>query len=98
MVYPMPGAFYFGLRKRRRVSMYYLKTEQSFDSAHFLMDYNGKCQNLNGHRWRVVVEIKGDKLNEEQQTKGMLVDFRGTVSYNGSGFSSHGGKFCKIFL
>ena len=37
--------------------MYYLKTESSFDSAHFLKGYNGKCRNLHGHRWRVVVEI-----------------------------------------
>ena len=37
--------------------MYYLKTEQSFDSAHFLKDYDGKCRNLHGHCWRVVAEI-----------------------------------------
>lgn len=55
--------------------MYYLKTEQSFDSAHFLKDYEGKCKNLHGHRWRVVAEIQGEKLNEDQQTRGMLVDF-----------------------
>ena len=36
--------------------MYYLKTESSFDSAHFLKGYNGKCRNLHGHRWRVVVD------------------------------------------
>lgn len=55
--------------------MYYLKTEQSFDSAHFLKDYDGKCANLHGHRWRVVACIKGEELSEEKQTKGMLVDF-----------------------
>lgn len=55
--------------------MYFLKTEQSFDSAHFLKDYEGKCQNLHGHRWRVVAEIKGEHLNEDKQTRGMLVDF-----------------------
>jgi len=32
--------------------MYGLKTEASFDSAHFLTDYYGKCENLHGHRWR----------------------------------------------
>ena len=55
--------------------MYYLKSEQSFDSAHFLKDYDGKCKNLHGHRWRVVAHIKGDKLSAETQTRGMLVDF-----------------------
>ena len=55
--------------------MYYLKTESSFDSAHFLKGYDGKCRNLHGHRWRVVVEIAADQLKDEGQTRGMLVDF-----------------------
>ena len=55
--------------------MYYLKTENSFDSAHFLKGYNGKCRNLHGHRWRVVVEIAADQLKDEGQTRGMLEDF-----------------------
>ncbi|MCD8146615.1 MAG: 6-carboxytetrahydropterin synthase QueD [Clostridiales bacterium] len=55
--------------------MYYLKTEQSFDAAHFLKDYQGKCRNLHGHRWRVVAEIQGENLDAERQTRGMLVDF-----------------------
>lgn len=55
--------------------MYYLKTEQSFDSAHFLKGYQGKCHNLHGHRWRVVAEIRGEALAEDRQTRGMLVDF-----------------------
>lgn len=49
--------------------MHYIKTEASFDAAHFLSNYEGKCKNIHGHRWRVVAEIKG-KL-----TNGMLVDF-----------------------
>jgi len=55
--------------------MYYLKSEASFDAAHFLKGYEGKCSNIHGHRWRVEVEIKGEKLSEEAQTGGMLVDF-----------------------
>lgn len=55
--------------------MYYLKSEQSFDSAHFLKDYNGKCSNLHGHRWRVVAEVQGETLHEDPQTRGMLMDF-----------------------
>lgn len=55
--------------------MYYLKTEQSFDSAHFLKDYHGKCKNLHGHRWRVVAEIQGESLAAGGQTRDMLVDF-----------------------
>ncbi len=55
--------------------MYYLKTEQSFDSAHFLKGYEGKCANLHGHRWRVVAMIRGEALKEDPQTGGMLMDF-----------------------
>lgn len=55
--------------------MFYIKSEESFDSAHFLKDYEGKCRNVHGHRWRVVAEVKGEELSEEEQTRGMLFDF-----------------------
>ena len=50
--------------------MYIVNTEAAFDSAHFLSRYNGKCKNIHGHRWRVVIEIAGDSLDD-----GMVVDF-----------------------
>lgn len=55
--------------------MYYLRTESSFDAAHFLWKYEGKCRNLHGHRWRVVAEIKSLDLKQKEQTRGMVVDF-----------------------
>ena len=55
--------------------MYYLKSEAAFDSAHFLSGYDGKCKNLHGHRWRVIAEIKSETLSNEQQTRGMIIDF-----------------------
>ena len=55
--------------------MYTLKTEQSFDSAHFLAGYEGKCRNIHGHRWRVIIEIQGDELVQDGEKRGMLVDF-----------------------
>lgn len=55
--------------------MYYLKTSASFDSAHFLHGYNGKCANIHGHRWTVKVKIKGGKLQETGEKAGMLIDF-----------------------
>jgi 6-pyruvoyltetrahydropterin/6-carboxytetrahydropterin synthase len=55
--------------------MYILKTEESFDSAHFLSGYDGKCKNIHGHRWRVVVEVESEKLEDKGQTRGMIVDF-----------------------
>ena len=50
--------------------MYQLKTVADFDSAHFLSGYQGKCANIHGHRWRVVIEIAGENLDD-----GMVVDF-----------------------
>ena len=55
--------------------MYQLTIEQSFDSAHFLAGYQGKCGNIHGHRWRVLLVIQEEKLREEQQQRGMCVDF-----------------------
>ena len=49
--------------------MYILSTEASFDAAHFLSNYEGKCSNIHGHRWKVVLNIKGEPTN------GMVVDF-----------------------
>ena len=49
--------------------MHLITSESSFDAAHFLTNYEGKCKNIHGHRWRVVVTIKGELTN------GMLVDF-----------------------
>lgn len=55
--------------------MYILETEQSFDSAHFLSGYEGKCSNLHGHRWRIIARIAAEQLSHEQQTKDMVIDF-----------------------
>jgi 6-pyruvoyltetrahydropterin/6-carboxytetrahydropterin synthase len=55
--------------------MYTLKTEESFDSAHFLSGYSGKCSNIHGHRWRVIIEVSSDSLAQDGQTRGMIVDF-----------------------
>lgn len=55
--------------------MYSLTIEQSFDSAHFLAGYEGKCGNIHGHRWRVVVEAKSEELRQDKQQRGMCVDF-----------------------
>lgn len=55
--------------------MYQITIEQSFDSAHFLAGYQGKCGNIHGHRWRVLIEVKSEELKEERQQRGMCVDF-----------------------
>lgn len=55
--------------------MYGLKTEASFDSAHFLADYYGKCENLHGHRWRMEVTLGAEQLQEEGTMRDMVLDF-----------------------
>lgn len=55
--------------------MYCIRTEQSFDSAHFLAGYEGKCRNLHGHRWRVVIEVCARQLQAEGRQRGMISDF-----------------------
>lgn len=55
--------------------MYQLTTHASFDSAHFLSGYEGKCRNLHGHRWKLEVTVSSEKLAEEGQIRGMIVDF-----------------------
>ncbi len=56
-------------------TMYGLRTESDFDAAHFLTDYHGKCENLHGHRWRVVAYLAQDELQHEGTMKDMVVDF-----------------------
>ena len=43
----------------------------SFDAAHYLPGYDGKCANLHGHHWVVELGVKGP-VNPET---GMVVDF-----------------------
>ena len=51
--------------------MYKVKVTDRFCAAHRLNDYNGQCENLHGHNWKVKVVLSGEKL----QKNGILVDF-----------------------
>ncbi len=55
--------------------MYKLKVSASFDSAHFLAGYNGKCANIHGHHWVIEVVISGKELQQTGEKRGMLIDF-----------------------
>jgi len=37
--------------------MYELHVEDHFAAAHRLRDYEGECENLHGHNWRVLVRV-----------------------------------------
>ncbi len=52
--------------------MFELTVEAQFDSAHCLRGYEGACENLHGHTYRVMVHYVGDELDH----LGMLVDFK----------------------
>ncbi len=51
--------------------MYQLFVEDHFDAAHYLRNYRGKCENLHGHRYKVVVRLEATKLGET----GLAYDF-----------------------
>ena len=51
--------------------MFEVRVTADFAAAHFLRDYNGKCENLHGHNYKVYAHVRGPKLNEG----GMLLDF-----------------------
>ena len=55
--------------------MYKLKTTATFDSAHFLSGYNGKCANIHGHTWTIEVEVRENSLIAEGEKRGMVIDF-----------------------
>ncbi|AFS79598.1 6-carboxy-5,6,7,8-tetrahydropterin synthase QueD [Gottschalkia acidurici 9a] len=55
--------------------MYILKAQNTFDSAHFLSNYNGKCRNIHGHTWTVHAEVGSETLKESGEFKGMVTDF-----------------------
>ena len=45
--------------------------EFMFHSAHFLPNYNGKCEKIHGHSYKLQVFVE-DKVNSET---GMIIDF-----------------------
>jgi 6-pyruvoyltetrahydropterin/6-carboxytetrahydropterin synthase len=51
--------------------MYEIEIIASFSAAHRLRDYNGKCEHLHGHNYRVHVTCRSDTLG----SGGMLIDF-----------------------
>ena len=52
--------------------MYELVINAEFSAAHNLRNYEGKCEALHGHNWRVEVFVRADTLGEG----GMVLDFR----------------------
>ena len=51
--------------------MFELKIITQFAAAHRLRDFQGKCEQLHGHNWKVEVFVKADKLD----SAGLVRDF-----------------------
>lgn len=51
---------------------YALTVRASFAAAHRLREYEGNCERLHGHNWRVEVTVESDTLDE----RGIAIDFR----------------------
>jgi len=52
--------------------MYQITIETHFSSAHRLRDYNGECERLHGHNWKVQISVASDVLSD----LGMVMDFK----------------------
>lgn len=51
--------------------MYLVSVQASYDSAHYLRHYAGKCERLHGHHYVIEVALAGDELN----ASGIAFDF-----------------------
>ena len=54
---------------------YVLTSEYDFASAHYLNGHGGKCKNLHGHNYKVVIEVGAEDLQKEGSSREMVVDF-----------------------
>lgn len=57
--------------------MHLLKRRFSFDAAHVLQGYPGKCSNIHGHRFEVIVRVEGSlgSFRKSGVFGSMLIDF-----------------------
>ncbi|WP_312764788.1 6-carboxytetrahydropterin synthase [Epilithonimonas sp.] len=48
----------------------------TFETAHVLYNYDGKCKNMHGHSYKLFVTVKGNPINDlDDHKNGMVVDF-----------------------
>ena len=48
----------------------------TFETAHVLYNYDGKCKNMHGHSYKLFVTVKGKPIDDLNHPKnGMVVDF-----------------------
>jgi 6-pyruvoyltetrahydropterin/6-carboxytetrahydropterin synthase len=52
--------------------MYEISIQTAFSAAHRLRGYEGECESLHGHNWKVVVSVQSRELN----SIGIAIDFK----------------------
>ena len=52
--------------------MYELTITDNFSSAHFLRNYQGPCEKLHGHTWKLEITVQSTELNDI----GLVIDFQ----------------------
>jgi 6-pyruvoyltetrahydropterin/6-carboxytetrahydropterin synthase len=52
--------------------MFELIIEDYISCAHQLLNYNGPCENLHGHNWKIQIVVSGKDLDKS----GLLIDFK----------------------
>ena len=52
--------------------MYHLSIQTNFAAAHNLLNYQGDCENLHGHNWKVEVTVNTKELDNA----GLGIDFK----------------------
>jgi 6-pyruvoyltetrahydropterin/6-carboxytetrahydropterin synthase len=58
--------------------IYNIHVEREICIAHQLMYHTGKCKNLHGHNFKVIVDVEAESLLVGGSDDGMVIDF-GTV-------------------
>lgn len=58
------------------MSVIRLTKEFSFEAAHALEGYDGRCREIHGHSYRLYITIKGEPESDPESPKyGMVIDF-----------------------
>jgi 6-pyruvoyltetrahydropterin/6-carboxytetrahydropterin synthase len=52
--------------------VYELRIISHLAAAHQLRDFQGQCENLHGHNWKIEVFVTGEEVEEN----GILIDFK----------------------
>ncbi len=74
---PVPSTSPAAVTAQRGGGMYEIVVENHFEAAHYLRGYQGKCENMHGHRYRVVVHIEVRQTNDI----GLALDFTVVKKY-----------------